>query len=347
MNLSRKNISILGAVIFILVAAIVIIPKYQSAIYLSKVVPDLTSLEAKDRVAAIRDVELYENSARTTLAQIVGGLVILLGLYFTYLNSRIAQDNLRITEEGKLTDRFSKAVEMLGSEKLDVRLGGIYALERIARDSKKDHWTVMEVLTAFVRENSYIKLEGQKDNKPREDIQAVMTVIGRRKWTKTESENQRLNLKRVNLLGCVLFDSNLVGAELSGSNLSFAVLDRANLQGAYLSSANIEKASLCSTNLKYAFFNHANLSYTSLEKADLSSAKMLDSNLTFASFRLANLQDTDLRAANNLTLEQILMAETYSEKFLPTDLIIALQEWRLIDAEDNASADADKNRANE
>jgi hypothetical protein len=35
-----------------------------------------------------------------------------------------------------------------------VRIGGIYALERIARDSAKDHPTVMEVLNAFIRDHS-------------------------------------------------------------------------------------------------------------------------------------------------------------------------------------------------
>ena len=59
-----------------------------------------------------------------------------------------------LTEQGQVTDRYTKAIEQLGSDKLDVRIGGIYALERIARDSAKDHPTVMEVLTAFIREHS-------------------------------------------------------------------------------------------------------------------------------------------------------------------------------------------------
>ena len=49
------------------------------------------------------------------------------------------------------TDLFTRAIDQLGSEKLEVRLGGIYALERIARDSEKDHGPIMEVLVAFVR----------------------------------------------------------------------------------------------------------------------------------------------------------------------------------------------------
>jgi hypothetical protein len=45
-------------------------------------------------------------------------------------------------------------VEQLGSDKLEVRLGGIYSLERISKESPDDYWTVMENLTAFVRERS-------------------------------------------------------------------------------------------------------------------------------------------------------------------------------------------------
>src|SRR5262249_19741678 len=138
-----------------------------------------------------------ENNARVTIAQIIGGLVVLLGLYATFKNVRVA-------EEGKLTERFSKAVELLGNVNLDVRLGGIYALERIARDSLKDHWTVMEILTAFVREQSirwykssqrWITDEGdgyayldpvQPEINISVDVQAALTVIGRRKWVDQE-----------------------------------------------------------------------------------------------------------------------------------------------------------------
>jgi hypothetical protein len=42
-------------------------------------------------------------------------------------------------------------MDQLGSKEIDVRLGGIYALERIARGSKEDHPQIVEVLTAYVR----------------------------------------------------------------------------------------------------------------------------------------------------------------------------------------------------
>ena len=48
-----------------------------------------------------------------------------------------------------MADRCTKAIEQLGPGELEVRLGGIYAPERIACDSPRDHPTVLEVLAAF------------------------------------------------------------------------------------------------------------------------------------------------------------------------------------------------------
>jgi hypothetical protein len=50
-----------------------------------------------------------------------------------------------LSREGQATDRYTKAIEQLGSDKIDVRIGGIYALERVARDSPRDHPTTIGV----------------------------------------------------------------------------------------------------------------------------------------------------------------------------------------------------------
>jgi hypothetical protein len=114
-------------------------------------------LEAKDRLALQRDLLQYETDSQikiwTTIVQAVGGAVVLVGIWFTWRNLRVAQ-------EGQITNRFTQAIDQLGAElkdgkpNLEVRLGGIYALERIARDSPKDHWSIMEVLLTYVRENA-------------------------------------------------------------------------------------------------------------------------------------------------------------------------------------------------
>jgi len=81
------------------------------------------------------------------LALVLGTAVLLAGFYFTL-------DKLRVTVERHMTDRFTQAIDQLGNDKLEIRLGGIYALERMAATSEKDHWKIMEVLTAYVREHA-------------------------------------------------------------------------------------------------------------------------------------------------------------------------------------------------
>ena len=80
-------------------------------------------------------------------------------------------------EQGHITDRYTKAIEQLGKldgdkPNIEIRLGAIYALERIARDSPRDHWTIMEVLTAYVRQNSPAAPEGNPE-KPLPEIRSA------------------------------------------------------------------------------------------------------------------------------------------------------------------------------
>ncbi|WP_261386882.1 hypothetical protein [Streptomyces sp. BK340] len=99
---------------------------------------------APDRLKAVNDV-------RTTLLQMVGGLVVLLGAYATWRQLRVSQDGLRATQEGYVTDRFSRAVDQVGSEKLDVRIGGLHALWRIAEQSTRDREAIISILAAYLR----------------------------------------------------------------------------------------------------------------------------------------------------------------------------------------------------
>jgi hypothetical protein len=111
-----------------------------------------------------------------TVVQIVGGTALLGGLYFTAQTLRtsnktlqVNQKTLETTQQGQITERFSRAIEQLGNNNLAIRLGGIYALERIARDSAYDHWTVVEVLTAYVREHAPWPPKSPKDMQQQQD----------------------------------------------------------------------------------------------------------------------------------------------------------------------------------
>src|SRR5579859_5423121 len=111
---------------------------------------------AHNDVGAARGALLQtaRDDARGRLLTLGAGLFAAAALIFTARNFTVSRRTLELTEQGQVTERYTKAIEQLGSDKLDVRIGGIYALERIARDSARDHQTVMEVLTAFIREHS-------------------------------------------------------------------------------------------------------------------------------------------------------------------------------------------------
>lgn len=122
---------------------------------------DRDKVTGKDRIQLQNDRLKLQNDARATLLQGLAGGVLLLGAYFTWRQLQSTRRQLSIAEQGQLTERFTRAVDQLGSDRLDLRLGGIYALERIARDSPPDRATIGEVLTAYIRQRSPGRLPNQ------------------------------------------------------------------------------------------------------------------------------------------------------------------------------------------
>jgi len=238
---------------------------------------------------SVRDRIELENQTRATWAQVVAGLAGSLVIYFTWRRLTATERTVEISREGQITERFARATEQLGSERLEVCLGGIYALERIARDSEKDHWTIMEVLTAFVRKRAPWPPEEPAPGRPRlhADIQAILTVIGRRKRTYNNGEDLALDLSRTDLR-------------------------KADLRRAHLEKANFNGACLVDANLGAAHLETADFWDADLKKTDLGAA-----NLKGASLLRTDLRGTDLRGAIGLTREQIDRAITDAETMLP------------------------------
>jgi hypothetical protein len=267
------------------------------------------------------------DAALTAAAIGVGGTVIvgLAGFWANVRNTNkttaLALRTVELTEQGQVTDRYSKAIEQLSSDKLDVRVGGIYALERITRDSPRDHPTIMEVLAAFIRDHSREQWPPAEygaeppERATRPDVQAAATVIGRRT---IQHDSQRINLAdadligahlaRANLTGASLYRANLTGAnlyradltgadltgaDLTGTRLNSANLFDGNLTGAYLTGADLTGTFLAGAYLTGAYLAGANLSSTYLDDANLTNAVLDDANLTNA-----NLRGTDLTGVN-------------------------------------------------
>jgi uncharacterized protein YjbI with pentapeptide repeats len=261
-----------------------------------------------------------QNEVRTTLLQGVAGTVLLVGVYFTWRQ-------LHTAREGQITERYTRAIDQLGHSEVDVRLGGIYALERIARDSPADKSTIGEVLSAFVRNHAPWppRLPGQYeggadiDQVPElevrtPDVQATLTVLGRGGYAPPAREGDPWlvitpadlrkatlshgRLEGANLSGAHLEGANLMEAHLEGADLMDAHLERANLVGAYLRGARLSQAHLERAYLIGAHLESANLAGAHLEGANLMNAHLERAFLTRTHLEVANLIGAHLERAN-------------------------------------------------
>jgi hypothetical protein len=206
----------------------------------------LPSLLYGDVSQASADARLQAASGfRTALVAGLAGLAALGSLV-------MASRTYRLTQQSQLTDRYTKAIEQLGSDKLDGRLGGIYALERIAKESAADGATIAEVLTAFIRGRA--PWPPARPDQPGEDtpikeipylryraadVQAALTVLGRQP-NMIESQAPNLSdtdLRRADLSNADLQGTRLLGARLQGANVRAAQLQSVNMRHAQLQGA--------------------------------------------------------------------------------------------------------------
>ncbi|WP_326599194.1 pentapeptide repeat-containing protein [Streptomyces sp. NBC_01803] len=235
---------------------------------------------------------------RIELASVIlASLVAAIGLWYSNIQVRqelgINRDQLLVTQEGQITDRYNAAVTNLGDDATDVRLGGIYALQRIMQDSPRDHRTISNVLAAFIRthtaqpaaEEAEVE-EGAVPPVPgaRADVNAALLVLVYRDPTYDDP----------------YFTLDLRGADLSVTDIPYGNLSRAFLYRARLTNA---------------YMPYADLSGAVLSEADLSGANLTDANLTDA-----DLRGTDLTFAT-LSVEQIAGAVIDSTTTLPPHLV--------------------------
>jgi hypothetical protein len=218
--------------------------------------------------------ETAVDNARGRLLTLAAGLLAAGALVFTALNFNLLRRNSQqadrwqrraheLTEQGQVTDRYTKAIEQLGSDKLDVRIGGIYALERIARDSGTDQPAVVEVLAAFIREHSREQwpppdhpASRDQERSTRPDVQAAAAVLGHRD---PRQDKRRIHLNDADLAGVHLRDANLAGTDLRGADFTGAVLREAHLESADLRGADLTHADLSRANLADTYLTGANL----------------------------------------------------------------------------------------
>lgn len=171
---------------------------------------------------------------RRTLLAVLGAVGAAVTLVYTHLRHQLDRD-------ANATGRYTEAVQQLGSESMSIRLGGIYALARVARDSPSDSKTVTEVLAAFVRDGTRSHSGGIDL-----DVMAALTELAKAHTRDFPQEDR---------FGSPVSDMyvdpvDLRSSQLSGGNFDGVVfpsrvdLRKSNLTGATFNDARISRSSL-------------------------------------------------------------------------------------------------------
>lgn len=215
------------------------------------------------------------------------------------------------SDAGSIEERIFKATNQLDSDRpMFSRMSAIQALGEIAKDYPRYHWKIMELLAAFVRKAPRRK---EEESIP-DDIQAALTVIGRRDSTKdprypklnlSYTDLRGVRLRYTNFRGVELIEANLQEADFTGAQLQEADFTGADLEKAKLDYANLQNATLCHTQLQSAFLRFTDMTDANLTYANLNKAKLEAANLQMTYLGLAKLHGAKLQRVKNLKQQQI------------------------------------------
>jgi hypothetical protein len=235
------------------------------------------------------------------LALLTAGVAGGFGIYFTWRGQRITreaqEDNQRntkqqldITQQGQITDRFTRAIELLGAtnddhngekrSNIEQRMGAIYALEQIARESEIHHDTIEAIMAAYIRQNAPLMPEGQ-DSPEREkhglghvnlDIQATLDVIGRLAVGLDRWEKGRIvRLEKTDLRNALFLGGNFTNIWFQRADLRYAGIINPDCRRSKFRFANLKGAVIHEkTKLTETDFYEAELEDTMVAGVDLS-----------------------------------------------------------------------------
>ncbi|WP_245665539.1 pentapeptide repeat-containing protein [Actinoplanes subtropicus] len=247
---ARWRVAAVGLAAVGAVAIVTVLPAWLLAVDVGAA--KMAAMTPVDRASSV-------NAIRGQILQALGAIAVLSGAVLAWRqlqhSAAATREQLMVQREGQLTDRYTKAVEQLAHTDTTVRIGGIYALDRIARESADDRPNIVNVLAAYLRFTSpWPPSDGQTAavdlplRVRRPDAQTALTVLCR--WNSADlhptewltADLTGTDLRHGNLEGGVLWHIRFAAANLTGANLrntdlrgtdfTEAVLDGADLRGA-------------------------------------------------------------------------------------------------------------------
>lgn len=234
------------------------------------------SIDARDAdpLGAARLRSDQKTAVREGAIKLAAGVGAAFAVVLAWGRLELSKQQQELAEQSHYTERYTRAVDQLGSAEQQIKLGGIYALERLTKDSPADKRTIIEVLCAFIRSTTPTK-------QMRPSQHAALIVV-----TRSSGE---LDLDRADLSDVTLSKPIFRTSSLSRTNFSYAALLFADFKQCVADSAKFEHASA-----QKALFDGSSLHQTCFDHADLNGASFIGCELTKARFVNAELIGANL-----------------------------------------------------
>ena len=244
------------------------------------------------------------------LPQLVGGLLLLGGIYVAYIRSEAMQQTAATGIKSEQATRYVESVKQLGAVKqtgdkkgepnIELRIGGLFGLEKLMKEAPGEyHHEILSLLCSYLRNHIQKAPEDPKAEHTvtalREDVHTCLQIVARRE--KQDGEEQ-IMLRQLDFSGCQLGAAKFAGASLVGTFFTGARLRGADFTDAQLQGADFTGARLQGADFKKALLEKAILTNTHLEGADFTGAWLNEANFTDAWLEGADFTDMDLWRVN-------------------------------------------------
>ena len=262
----------------------------------------------------------------------IGSWLLLWQAILTGIRTGHGNKNIEIQLHNAIDERFNNAITLIGNARAATRLGAIYALDHIARDTyqkeKSYTKTVFQILCSFIRETTNAKTyKTQYKEKPSVEIQTIIDLL----FKAHENTFHGYAALEADLSYSYLHGADFSQAHCEGADFHFAHCEdadftfahcggakfweahcegadfwEAHCEGADFSQAHCEGAKFNSAHCKGAKFNSAHCKGADFWGAHCEGAIFWAAHCGGADFTSAHCEGADFWGAENVNLQNII-----------------------------------------
>ena len=248
-------------------------------------------------------VEFVDKETEATIISIVSGVIAIVGLILFYQRLKKQEEQIDLQRKQRTDDRFTTAVNLLGSSETSARTGAIYSLYHLSIEDKKYRKEVAQILCSHIRSKTN-EPDYQKEHKdrPSNEIQSTIDLLLKDKdgnkglycqdFAK-ENSFPKVNFEYAYLVKANFYEAQCQGADFNHAQCQGADFDYAQFQGATFIHAQCQGAKFNAAQCQGACFFKAQCQGADFFGAECHGVDFIITQCNGAGFSYAQCQGAD------------------------------------------------------